>query len=152
MAVNSPRRLTAHTTLENLKKEAKRWLKALRAAEAAAHARYARAYPEGTSTPGLRDVQHALAREYGFAGWTALKEAVTALPAASAAVARNAMPREQLVARFLDYACPDHHVRGRPAHRMARHAAMRLLQQHPEIARADLSTAVVCGEIEEVER
>ena len=81
MAVNSPRRLTAHTTLENLKKEAKRWLKALRAAEAAAHARYARAYPEGTSTPGLRDVQHALAREYGFAGWTALKEAVTALPA-----------------------------------------------------------------------
>ena len=27
------------------------------------------------------------------------------------------------VARFLECACPDHHVRGLPAHRMARHAA-----------------------------
>ena len=56
------------------------------------------------------------------------------------------------VARFLECACPDHHVRGLPAHRMARHAAMRILQENPEIARESIYTAVVCGEIEEVER
>jgi ankyrin repeat protein len=58
----------------------------------------------------------------------------------------------QLVARFLEYACPDHHVRGLPAHRIARHAAMRILEQHPEVRHDSLYTAVVCGEIEEVER
>ena len=62
------------------------------------------------------------------------------------------VPAEQTVLRFLEYACPDHHVRGLPAHRMARHAAMRVLEQNPEIARESLYTAVVCGEIEEVER
>src|SRR5258708_36827038 len=56
------------------------------------------------------------------------------------------------VARFLECACPDHHVRGLPAHRMARHAAMRILQENPNIARESIYTAAVCGEIEEVER
>src|SRR5688572_17737698 len=58
----------------------------------------------------------------------------------------------ELVARFLEYACPDHHVRGRPAHRIARHAAMRILQQHTEIAHDSIHTAVVCGDVEEVQR
>ena len=35
---------------------------------------------------------------------------------------------------------------------MARHTALRLLSRHPEIARDSLYTAVVCGEIQEVER
>jgi ankyrin repeat protein len=56
------------------------------------------------------------------------------------------------VARFLEYACPDHHIRGGPAHVMAQNAAVRLLRRHPEIARANLYTAVVCGERREVER
>jgi hypothetical protein len=53
---------------------------------------------------------------------------------------------------FLENACPDHHVRGGPDHLMARATAMRLLDRHPEIARASLYTAVVCGELTEVER
>lgn len=57
-----------------------------------------------------------------------------------------------MIERFLGYACPDHGVRGRPEHRVARHAAMRLLAQHPGLARASLATAIVCGELEEVER
>ena len=56
------------------------------------------------------------------------------------------------VRRFLEYACPDHHVRGRPAHAIARNAAMRLLDAHPEIAQANIYTAVVCGEVEEASR
>ncbi|HEY3129507.1 MAG TPA: hypothetical protein VGL91_08615, partial [Acidobacteriota bacterium] len=143
------RQLTASTTLENLKKEAKRWLKAVHANDAEARARLQRAHPQVPSSPVLRDVQHAIALEYGLPGWTALKQELEKRPAASA---RTEDTQARLVARFLDYACPDHHVRGRPAHRMARHAAMRLLQQHPEIARASLYTAVVCGELEEVQR
>lgn len=72
------RRITASTSLENLKKEAKRWLKALRDADPQAVARFTAASPAGPETPGLRDVQHALAREHGFDGWRSLKEAVEA--------------------------------------------------------------------------
>jgi hypothetical protein len=70
------RRITPQTTLDNLRKEAKRWLKALRDGVAGARDRFAHAHPAGPERLGLRDVQHALAREFGFAGWTALKAAV----------------------------------------------------------------------------
>lgn len=139
------RQLTPATTLDNLKKEAKRWLKALRTNDPEARARLLRAWPKGAASPVLRDVQHALAREYGFAGWKELRDALASRHASS-------LPGDHWIARFLEYACPDHHVRTRPAHRMASHAARRLLEQHPEIARADLYTAAVCGEVTEVMR
>ena len=60
--------------LESLKKEAKRWLAALRAGDPAAHARLTRALQPTPDTPTLRDVQLALAHEHGVAGWTDLKE------------------------------------------------------------------------------
>lgn len=63
-------------SLESLKKEAKRWLDALRANAADARARLERAIPNAPPIPTLRDVQHALAREHGFSGWTALKQAL----------------------------------------------------------------------------
>jgi Leucine-rich repeat (LRR) protein len=65
-------------TLESLKKEAKRWLDTLRSGDARARARLRQAYPDAPADPGLRDVQHALAREHGFSGWSALKDAVAA--------------------------------------------------------------------------
>jgi hypothetical protein len=67
----SPRR-----NLESLKKEAKRWLADLQAGDAEARSRLQRASPDAPATPTLRDVQHALALEHGFAGWTLLKDAV----------------------------------------------------------------------------
>ena len=73
------RKLTATTTLENLKKEAKRWLKALRQDDAQARRRFETAYPDGPAEPVLRDVQHALAREYEFENWTQLKQALATL-------------------------------------------------------------------------
>ena len=136
-----PRQITSATTLDILRKEAKRWLKALRENDAEARERIQRAYPNAPDQPVLRDVQHALACEYGHANWTELKQALES-PAGQA----------PLVRRFLEYACPDHHVRGLPAHRMARHAAMRILEQSPTIARDSIYTAVVCGEIKDVER
>lgn len=68
-----PRRITPRTTLESLKREAKRWLKALRADVDEARVRLQRAFPQAPHTPTLRDVQHALAREYAFPSWAALK-------------------------------------------------------------------------------
>ena len=69
--IDPPRR-----NLQSLKKEAKRWLDQLRAGEPEARARLARALPDAPASPTLRDVQHALAREHGFPGWTALKDAI----------------------------------------------------------------------------
>lgn len=69
-----PRRLTPQSTLDNLKKEAKRWLRALRDNVADARARLDRALPDAPSLPTLRDIQLALAREHGVPGWAALKE------------------------------------------------------------------------------
>jgi ankyrin repeat protein len=139
------RRITPQTTLDNLKKEAKRWLKALRSFDTDARARFEAAHLKPPTEPTLRDVQHALAREYGLDGWAALRNAIGSKPPADS-------DREKLIHHFLEYACPDHHVRGRPAHTIAQGAAMRLLERHPDIARANLSTAVVCGEIDEVRR
>jgi Leucine Rich repeat len=68
--------------LESLRKQAKRWLKAIREGDALARARLARALERELSRPGLRDVQLGLARELGYAGWTALTQAVeTSRPA-----------------------------------------------------------------------
>jgi uncharacterized protein len=55
-----------------------------------------------------------------------------------------------IVSRFLDNACPDHHVRGGGDHVRAEYTALRLLERYPEIARADFYTAVVCGDIDAV--
>ena len=65
--------LPRRRTLESLKKEAKRWLDALRQDSHTARTRLQRALSEAIATPGLRDVQHALAREQGFPGWSDLK-------------------------------------------------------------------------------
>jgi hypothetical protein len=61
--------------LESLKNEARRWLKQLRNGDSSARRRFDRALPSFTSIPSLRDVQHALSREHGFAGWRHLADA-----------------------------------------------------------------------------
>ena len=69
------RTLAAAATLESLKKEAKRWLKALREGDRAARERLRRVLPNAGTEIALREVQHALALEHGLNGWAALKEA-----------------------------------------------------------------------------
>ena len=76
-----PRHDTPSTSLEHLQREAKRWLKALRTGDRDARARFDAAVPDAPEDPTLRDVQHALAREYGLSGWTALRARVQASPA-----------------------------------------------------------------------
>jgi ankyrin repeat protein len=80
---DTTRQLTTASNLENLKKEAKRWLKALRDGDARARARLQRALPNATDPATLRDVQLAIAREHGFPGWTSLKEQLATRASAS---------------------------------------------------------------------
>jgi uncharacterized protein len=83
------------STLDNLRKSARRWLKALRDGDINAIDRLRRAYPRAPATPTLRDVQHALARERGFQDWKVLKARAEApreeagLPALLAAADRG---------------------------------------------------------------
>lgn len=78
-----PRNLSSRTSLDHLRKESRRLLRALRAGDEEARARFAGAYPEARGVPTLRDVQHAVAREYGHPDWISLKQAVEALAASS---------------------------------------------------------------------
>jgi hypothetical protein len=73
-----PRSITPRTSLDNLRREAKRWLKALRASDPEALQRLATAWPDAPPAPGLRDVQRALALEFGLSGWSALTASVAA--------------------------------------------------------------------------
>jgi ankyrin repeat protein len=138
------RRITPKSSLENLKREAKRWLKALRANAAEARARLERALPHAPAVPTLRDVQHALAVEHGVPGWSALKNLVSG--------ARTRSDDAEHVAWFIFNACPDHHVRGARAHLRARHTAMRYLERYPEIAHDSFYTSIVCGDLGGVRR
>ncbi len=94
-------------TLENLRKSAKRWLKAVRAGDAGARDRLRRAYPAAPDVDRvtLRDVQHALARERGYESWVAMTRAAAGGPQAEPlAVLLAAASRgdAETVARILD--------------------------------------------------
>ncbi len=127
--------LTSATTLEHLRKEAKRWLKALRAGDPVARQRLFAATPDAPPTPGLRDVQHALAREYGLPGWTALRQAAEEL-----ALARQSLAERTDIVLRSAWDGGD------------RAAALRILARWPEIGAQNIFTAVATGNRSEIER
>jgi hypothetical protein len=129
------RTLGAGATLESLKKEAKRWLKALREDDAAARERLLRVLPAARADVGLRDVQHALALEHGVAGWAALKEAL----------AERALAKRSAAERADDFL---RHATDRAGGPLAAH----ILRKHPDVLRFSLHAAVVGGDHVEVER
>jgi ankyrin repeat protein len=157
---DTSRQLTSRSSLDNLKREAKRWLKALRDNDQQARARLNRAYPNAPAEPKLRYVQHALALEHGLAGWSALKkqledQALRGRPLKNELEdqAPDNKPHAELVDLFLEYACADPILNNGPAaHARREQAALRILKRFPEITRANIHTAVVCGDLEEVER
>ena len=142
------------TTLDNLHKSAKRWLKALRTNDPDARKRLALAYPAAPADPVLRDIQHALAREHGYESWKALTDSIGAQAPKPHALERETGGRThaERVATFLEFACWDHHTHGKGDHRMHDRAAQRILAQDRSIAGHDLYTAIVCGDRQAVER
>ena len=129
-----PKRLTPQTTLDTLKKDAKRWLKSVRAGDGDALERLRALNPKAGAEPGLRDVQHALARDYGFDGWPALKEEL-------AGRALGRLGHREKVDIML------HHVWNGD-----RTAAERLVAHDPSIAGDGLLTAIVFGDLDAVKR
>jgi len=129
--------------IERFRKEAKRWLKALRANDAEARQRLESALRRAVPEPGLRAVQHALALEQGSESWSALKEReeVAALTAGNGS---------ELMNELLQSGCV---FSGGPLDLPAKwRRAERIRVRHPELARASLHAAVLCGELEYVER
>lgn len=128
------RALTTKTNLDTLRKDAKRWLKAVRAGDADAVSRLAAALGRSPDAPALRDVQQALAREFDCESWIALKAALDDLM-----LARKT--HEERVEQVLR-----HGWDGDAS------AARRILSRFPEIARDSLFAAAACGDLADVER
>lgn len=141
------RELSPTTTLDALRKQAKRWLKDIEAGDTLAVQRFRDVYP-GDAPPKLREVQQALAREFGLASWALLKQEIE----------DRAQSHADRVRLFLEKSAirysvapgtgkwntnePDRPIRGQ--------LAARLLERHPEIARDSIHTAVAAGDIETV--
>jgi uncharacterized protein len=141
------RELTPRSNLDSLRKQAKRWLKDIEAGDELSVQRFRDIYP-GDAPPKLREVQHALAQEFGFASWALLKQEVEDR-------ARSHADRVQL---FLEKGV--HRYGTNPVtrkwgeyerdgdHRGA--TAARLLQRYPEIVRENIHTAVLAHDVEAV--
>src|SRR6185437_8954028 len=123
-----------------LRGEAKRWLKAPKAQDPRAIARFLTAFPDHTGVAKLRQVQHALAREYGLASWAALKQEIE----------DRARSSEERIRLFLEKSVnrygTDPSTRKWGSYEPDRPArgvlAARLLARHPEMARDSIHTAV----------
>lgn len=147
------RKLTAKSSLDSLKKEARRWLKAVRTGEPEALTRLKQALPRAGGAPGLREIQQALAREHGAESWAALK-----MQLADAALARRT--HAERLAEFLEYAILNYGIPpGDPGWDPAysddpsrREYAARILARYPEIARGSIHAAAICGDVAEVAR
>src|SRR3970282_79148 len=145
------RSLTAKSSLHALRKEAKRWLKALRANDEEAWARLQRAHPRAPDEPMLRAVQHALAREHGADSWAALKLQLADDELAPSSDAERA-------AEVLEQACLNYRMRpasadwdrNYPDDPSRREYAARMLALHPQIARHSIHTAALSGDLAEV--
>lgn len=145
------RDLTPRSNLETIRRQAKRWLKEIEAGDSDAIARFRTLMPGHAGAPKLREVQHALARDYGLLNWAALKQELIAREAAARGYAA-------LVALFLEKSALRYGVRpgtrswgDYEADRPARGAlAQRLLDRHPEIVRDSVHTAVAAHDLDAV--
>src|SRR5688572_29628026 len=129
------RTLDASVNLESLKKEAKRWLKALREEDVQARERWRPHDANQPSAPTLRDIQRTLAAEFGLPGWEALKEK---LAEAQRERRTEAEWADDFLLRALDRQDGDF--------------AVQILRKHPTVARFNLHTASVAGDLNEVTR
>jgi uncharacterized protein len=138
------------TTLDNFRREARRWLKAVRNGDAGARERLRRAHPHAPDPPTLRDIQHAVAREHGYESWRAMRTVLDQRTTPDT-LTSDLEPGARMAA-FLEAACPDATVSGPFNRSLHLNTAMRLLARHPEVARENLYTSVACGDLVEVER
>ncbi|GAB1343633.1 ankyrin repeat domain-containing protein [Gemmatimonas sp.] len=128
------RQLSLRTTVPLLKQEAKRWFALLQRADAGALARFHDAWPQAPQHPTLRDVQHALAREYGANSWVALIDRVSDM-------AIDRQSHDDRLATLLSHGWTGDVT-----------TAARLRTRYPELATANVFTAAACGDVAAVQR
>ena len=121
--------LPERANLEQLRKQAKSLLHAAHAQDPAALERFraipAVAQPQSAEGLALHNAQFVIAREYGFKSWNDLREHVE----------ERSLSFDAAVEEFVRSATGD-----------ARARALRLLELHPGIARANLFTELVLGD------
>ncbi|OCP10271.1 MULTISPECIES: ankyrin repeat domain-containing protein [unclassified Ensifer] len=137
------RDLPANLTLDTIRKQAKAFLKAVKAGDASAKQRALPYFSEPTAM-GLQDAQLVLAREFGFSSWTRLKRHLEKSGS-------HAPATEQLASRLLSLATvsyfgdiaadPDRFTQ-----------ALALLHAHPEIAGDSIHVAAALGDAEAIDR
>jgi ankyrin repeat protein len=141
-----PRSLSTSSSLDILRGEAKRWRKAIAAGDLDALARFRQAVPDQKDVPKLRQVQHALAREYGFSSWAAVKQEIE----------DRARTSEERVRLFLEKSVNRYgtspftqkwgdYERDGPSRGAL---AAGLLARHPELARDSIHTAVAAHDLD----
>ncbi|MCP5081036.1 MAG: hypothetical protein GY948_04995 [Alphaproteobacteria bacterium] len=136
--------LPENPNLEQLKKQAKALLKAVRAGDEDALGRVGPYFGDPASI-GLQYAQLVLAREYGFSSWTKLKDEV------NRSAPRSAPVGDRLANRFLDLVCLAYGVDVDPGpHRLEE--AGQLLAEHPEIADENIYVAAAIGDVGRIER
>jgi ankyrin repeat protein len=142
------RSLSPSSSIEVLRREAKRWQKSIVSGDQPALARFHKVMPDHAGTPGLRAVQQALAREHGFPSWAALKQEIEDRARSSAERVRlfleksvNRYGTDPSTHKWGDY------ERDGPARGTL---AARLLTRHPEIASDGIHMAVAAHDIEVV--
>ena len=132
-------------SLEHLRKDAKRFVKAVRAGDAEAVSQVKEFHPNAEKACerfALNDAQLVTARLYGFTSWTKLKQHLAAIE--PFVWSPPPPPRaDSLVDVFITQACLtyDNWHRSNPA------KALALLEQHPELAAANIYAAAAAGNV-----
>ncbi|HEV7305922.1 ankyrin repeat domain-containing protein [Ensifer sp.] len=137
------RDLSANLTLDTIRKQAKAFLKAVKAGDSAARQR-AIAYFSEPADMGLQDAQLVLAREFGFSSWTRLKRHLERAESGAPAT-------EQLANRFLALATVSY-FSDIAADPQRFSQALALLGDHPEISEESIHVAAALGDAAAVDR
>lgn len=140
--------LPNNPSLENLRKQAKTFHKALLANDSNALARLREFHPkpdEASKNCRLSDAQLVIARSYAFSSWSKLKQyvAVVARHSFLPPAANSVNESEPIADRFIRLACLDYLA----DHVDRRQQARELLAQNPSIVSDTIYTAATAGDV-----
>lgn len=142
------RSLSSFSNLDALRGEAKRWLKAIAAGDIEAVSRFRQVFPAHSGVPKLRQVQQALAREYGASCWAALKQEIE--DRARSFADRVQLFLEKSVNRYSTDPATQKWGTYEPDGPQRGIVAARVLERHPEIVRDSIHTAAAAHDVNAV--
>ena len=138
----SIRKLPANANLDNLKKQAKTLLKAVKENDPATLPRI-KPYFNDPNSMGLQDAQLVIARDYGFSSWKKMKSHI------ESGVSATQTSMDQLANEFLRYVVIVYSETESADPARWQHAA-ELLKTHPKICGENIYAATAIGDVEKV--